>query len=227
MKFDYAHLGNCASATGVVLVIDVLRAFSTAAYAFEAGAQSICLVSSVDEALRLKSQHPGWLTLGEVAGLPPPGFDFGNSPAQIRAQNLAGRHLVQRTSAGTQGVVLSTRASVLLATSFVVASATVRYVMRISPQELTFVTTGGEKNEEDLACAEYLEALFQNRTPDPAPFIRRVYTADDAVCHLDPARPEFPESDLGFCTDIDRFEFAMPISREDGRLVLRPVLPGH
>ena len=227
MNFHYAHNENCGSASGVVIAIDVLRAFTSAAYAFESGAQSISLVSSVDEALHLKNLHPGWLAMGEVGGLPPKGFDLGNSPTQIRAWDLAGRHLVQRTGAGTQGVVRSVRAELLLAASFVVASATVQYVRMSLLQDITFLTTGGEKNEEDLACAAYLEALFQDRSPDPESYIRRVYAAEDAACHLDPTRPEFPLSDLGYCTDIDRFRFAMPVSREDGRLVLRPVEPAQ
>jgi 2-phosphosulfolactate phosphatase len=225
MKINYLNLENCADARGTVIVIDVLRAFSTAAYAFGAGAESISLVSGVEEALNLRQQHPGWLVMGEEGGLPPKGFDFGNSPTQIRAQDLRGRHLIQRTSAGTQGVARSLNADVLLVASFVIASATVQYVLKSEPQELSFVITGGEKNEEDLACAEYLEALFQQRAPDPEPFIRRVYESYDAIQHLDPAQPEFPEEDLDFCTRIDIFPFALPVLREDGRPVLRPVLP--
>ena len=223
MKFHYADNDNCANASGAVIAIDVLRAFSTVAYAFEAGAECITLVSSVEQALELKSLHPGWLAMGEVAGLPPRGFDLGNSPSQIRAMDLTGRHLVQRTSAGTQGVVRCLRADILLAASFVVASATVRYVRQTLLQDVTFVTTGGEKNEEDLACAAYLEALFHGESPDPAPLIQRVWMAEDAACHLDPARPEFPESDLSYCTEIDRFKFAMPVVRENGLMVLRPL----
>jgi 2-phosphosulfolactate phosphatase len=222
MKFNYSHLGNCDSACGTVIAIDVLRAFSTAAYALNAGAESISLVSSVEEALRLKESHPGWLVMGEMGGLPPAGFDFGNSPAQISTQSLAGRQLVQRTSAGTQGVVRSDHASILLAASFVVASATVAYALKSNPGEVTFVLTGGEHNSEDLACAEYLQALFENQKPEPAAFIERVYTARDALQHLDPGLPEFPLADLDYCTRIDLFHFAMPVSRENECLVLRP-----
>lgn len=39
-------------AAGAVLVVDVLRAFTTAAYAFDAGARAIYLVATVDDALR-------------------------------------------------------------------------------------------------------------------------------------------------------------------------------
>ena len=43
-------LDACHTVRGTVLVIDVIRAFTTAAYAFAAGARDIVLVSGVDEA---------------------------------------------------------------------------------------------------------------------------------------------------------------------------------
>ena len=47
MIIQRATLQNCHTATGTVVVIDVLRAFTTAAYAFDAGADDITLVSTV------------------------------------------------------------------------------------------------------------------------------------------------------------------------------------
>jgi hypothetical protein len=90
---------------GAVVVVDVIRAFSTAAYAFGAGAAEIFLVGSADDALEFKAANPGSLAMGEERGLRPDGFDFPNSPAMVRDADLEGRTLVQRTSAGTQGVV--------------------------------------------------------------------------------------------------------------------------
>ena len=225
MKFKYVLLEDCALATGTVIVIDVLRAFSTAAYAFQVGAESINLVSSVEEALALKKKIPGSLVMGEVSGLPPHGFDFGNSPTQILGQDLKGKHLIQRTGAGTQGVVRSVNAGAMLAASFVVARATVRYISGLYADQVTFVITGMQNDEEDLACAEYLEALFKKQNPDPAPYIKRVYESKDATIHLDPQKPEFPATDLDYCTRIDACNFAMTVSRQKDRLVMRAVRP--
>ena len=225
MKFKYVMLEDCALATGTVIVIDVLRAFSTAAYAFQVGAESINLVSSVEEALALKKKIPGSLVMGEVSGLPPHGFDFGNSPTQILGQDLKGKHLIQRTGAGTQGVVRSVNAGAMLAASFVVARATVRYISGLYADQVTFVITGMQNDEEDLACAEYLEALFKKQNPDPAPYIKRVYESKDAIIHLDPQKPEFPATDLDYCTRIDACNFAMTVSRQKDRLVMRAVRP--
>jgi len=225
MKFKYVLLEDCATATGTVLVIDVLRAFSTAAYAFQVGAESINLVSTVEEALSLKKRIPGSLVMGEVSGLPPHGFDFGNSPKQILAHDLKGKHLIQRTSSGTQGVVRSVNAGAMLAASFVVARATVRYILGLYADHVTFVIPGTQQSDEDFACAEYLEALFKKQNPDPAPYIQRVHESKDASLYLNPQKPEFPGSDMDYCTRIDACNFAMTVSRQKDRLAMRAVKP--
>ncbi len=222
MKFNYTTLETCHTATGVVLVIDVLRAFSTAAYAFSCGAREIRLVSGVEEALELKEQTPNSKAMGEVGGLPPEGFDFGNSPTRILEQDLTGITLIQRTGAGTQGAVRSKNANVMLAVSFVVAKATMEYVLRLKPEEITFVITGGADNAEDLACAEFLQKQFLGQAVDTSNYIHRVISSRDAFQHMDD-HPQFPRSDLDYCTRINAFDFAMPIARENNQLIIRAV----
>ena len=227
MRFHYTDLEDCHTAKGVVIVIDVLRAFSTAAYAFSRGAKEILLVSTVEEALFLKSSISNSKAMGEVGGLRPEGFDFGNSPTYIAGADLSGTTVIHRTSAGTQGVVRSQGADVLLASSFVVAAATARYVSNLAVPEVTFVITGRSYNggDEDLACAQYLENLLKGNQPDINPIIKRVLESRDAFPHLDPAQREFPLSDLEYCTQIDKFDFAMPIRRADGYFTMHTVKP--
>ena len=227
MKFHYTHLDDCHTAQGVVLIIDVLRAFSTAAYAFSRGAKEILLVSTVEEALSLGSQIPNSKVMGEVGGLPPEGFDFGNSPTHISKEDLSGVTLIQRTGAGTQGAVRTQNAETMLACSFVVADATVKFVKELQAEEVTFVITGQlfRGGDEDLACAEYIEALIDGQQPETGHFIQRVFDSRDALEHLDPAQTAFPLSDLDYCTQIDKFDFAMPITRQDGKLIMRCVKP--
>ena len=228
MKFHYTNLETCHEATGMVVVIDVLRAFSNAAFAFSRGAKEIHPVRSVAEALQFKVQTPNSLACGEVGGLPPEGFDFGNSPTQTKELDLRGRIIVQCTGAGTQGIVRSVNANTMLAASLVVANATVNYIRKLAPEAVTFVVTGQIENgrgDEDLACAEYFEALLKGAQPDPAPFIERVFRSRDAVQHLDPNKPEFPRTDLDHCTNIDAFDFAMLVAKENGRPVMRTFKP--
>lgn len=224
MKFNYTTLETCDTATGLVIVIDVIRAFTSAAYCFAGGAEKIHPVGTIDEALKIKQENLEILACGEVGGIPPQGFDFGNSPEQILKLDLHGRTIVQRTSAGTQGIVRSLKAGNMVAASYVVASATVKYVQLHQLREVTFVITGmtfSGGGDEDQSCAEYLEALFRGKMPDPAPYLERVRNSGDAKLFYNPARPEFPEVDLAHCTEIDKFDFAMPVSKENGRYVMR------
>jgi len=228
VKFHYTNLETCHEATGIVIVIDVIRAFTNAAYAFARGAREIYPVSTVEEALKLKVAIPNSLVCGEVGGVPPQGFDFGNSPTQTNTLDLRGRVIIQRTSAGTQGIVRSINANTMLTASLVVANATVTHIRNLRAEEVTFVITGqvGDgRGDEDLACAEYLEALLRGLEPDRKPFVQRVFESRDAHQHLDPKQPAFPLSDLDYCTRIDNFDFAMPIVHEDGKLVMRAVRP--
>jgi 2-phosphosulfolactate phosphatase len=226
MNIHRATLQDCHNATGTVVVIDVLRAFTTAAYAFDAGAEEIILVSTVEQAFSLREQMPEALLMGEVDGLPIPSFDLSNSPAEIDDIDLTGRHLIQRTTSGTQGVVRSTQAETLLTSSLVCASATAGYIHETNPESLTFVITGrrpGGWGDEDAACADYIEALLSGYQPDPKPIIERVRKSPPGRKFIDPLQPEFRAVDLNYSTQLDRFKFAMLVERNDGLLVMKPV----
>jgi 2-phosphosulfolactate phosphatase len=233
-RFEYLTLENCAAAGGMVVVIDVLRAFSTAAYAFAAGAADILLVSEVEQAWELRRRFPASRTMGEVNGLPIPGFDFSNSPSELAGKDLSGRRLIQRTSAGTQGVARSQGASVLLAASLVCGRATAAWIAAHRPQDVSFIITGARPadalpgwpasaGDEDLACADYLRSLLEGGAADPAEAARRVRQSPAGKVFADPQRPKFPAADLDLCTAVDRFDFAMQVTRSDGLLILQPV----
>lgn len=227
MEFEQISLQTCAEATGVVVVIDVIRAFTTAAFAFAAGAETITLVSTVEEALELRKQDPNALAMGEVRGLRPAEFDFGNSPFALIGVDLTSRHLIQRTSTGTQGAVRSKKADKLLASSFCCAQATVEYINTLSPEKVTFVAAGlgpDDRGEEDVACAEYLEALLKGGKSDPEEYVKRVRECRTSQrIFADPSKPEFRWEDIECCVDVDRFDFAMVIEHSNGLFVMKPV----
>ena len=84
MEIRVASLTSGAdAAVGTTVIIDVFRAFTTAAVAFSRGASRIVMVDSLDKALALRSSGVGDYCIGERDSIKPPGFDFGNSPAEI------------------------------------------------------------------------------------------------------------------------------------------------
>jgi 2-phosphosulfolactate phosphatase len=226
MRVFYRTLDDCSEASGAVVVIDVIRAFTTACFAFAAGASEIIIVSEVEQALDLKRRNSGSLLMGEVGGVKVDDFDFGNSPSQFLDFDLSGVRLIQRTSAGTQGVVQVRHASTLLAASFCCAAATVRYLRSVEPETVTFINTGvlpDGKGTEDSACSEYLTELLLEKSPNPERYLEQVRSSMNA--QILSAPPFHAALDVELCTKLDRFDFALKVDREDGQLVMRKVFP--
>lgn len=63
-----------------IVVVDALRASATATMLFHYGANSVLVTDEVEQAYQLKKMYPDALLFGERNGLPPAGFNFGNSP---------------------------------------------------------------------------------------------------------------------------------------------------
>jgi 2-phosphosulfolactate phosphatase len=228
MQIHFATLDTCAEARGTVVVIDVIRAMTTAAYGFAAGVRDVVPAGTVEEALVLRERFPGALVMGEVGGLPVPGFDFGNSPAALIGRDLRGKRLIQRTSAGTQGLVRSARADLLLGGNIVCAAATARYIKAQGATAVTLVKTGTD--DEDQACAEYLAALLREERPPVAALLARIHDAgltrmSDTGFGGNFTKAERVEfvADLCCCTALDRFDFVLRVERRADLLVMAPV----
>jgi 2-phosphosulfolactate phosphatase len=211
-------IDGAREATGYAVIVDVFRAFTTAAFCIAAGAREIVLVNDHEQALAMKRTDPKLFLTGEIDGRPIAGFDIGNSPSAIERLDLEGRRVVQRTSSGTQGVVAASGARAIVLGSFVIAAATVRY-LRERAHEVTIVAMGQNAEEdadEDLACARYLAAaLADERPPMPTVTLLADRTAE--------GWPDwFPRRDAELALEVDRFSFALPVSRENGLFIARP-----
>ncbi|MFH8760512.1 2-phosphosulfolactate phosphatase [Streptomyces atroolivaceus] len=205
----------------VAVVVDVMRAFTTAAWAFHRGASKIVLAADTDEALAVKARHPRWLALKDGPAVS--GFDLVNSPGLIQEADLAGRTVIQKTTAGTVGALAVVEAQLVLCASFVVAGATVRALADAGAQMVTFVITGEDgRAAEDLACADYLDRLLAGDHLDPGPYLHRARTSPAADDLRDGRRRGAHPADVELCVQLDRFDFAMKIGLEEGLAVLRP-----
>jgi 2-phosphosulfolactate phosphatase len=222
--FKYFILDNAHQAVGLVVVIDVLRAFTTAAHAFDRGSEKILPVASVEEAFRLRKRIAGSLIMGEDGGIKPEGFDFGNSPGEISGKGLRGKTLIQRTSAGTQGILRAVHADHLFAASFVVAQATALQIKKIDPGVVSFIVTGesmGRDGDEDRACGEYIQSLIIGEGHDPRIFTQRVATSSVGQFFKFSRNPYISASDFTMSIEADRFSFTLPIKREQDLWVMR------
>jgi 2-phosphosulfolactate phosphatase len=223
MDAHFLGITELVEAPSVAVVVDVMRAFTVAAWAFGQGAEKIVLAESLDEALALKARHPDWVALKD--GPPAPGFDTVNSPGMLRSIDLGGRTVVQKTTAGTVGALAVKDASLVLCASFVVAEATARLLLARKSDSVTFVVTGeGGQADEDLACAQYIARRATEAGTDAAEFLRRAAESRAAAELTQGVRQGVHPDDVALCLELDRFPFAMVAALEDSLMVLRPDL---
>jgi len=98
----------------VCIVVDVLRASSTIVTMLERGAQEVLLAPTIEEARSLHQELPRYLLCGEEGGLPPSGFDYGNSPSEFSALDLKGQRAILCTSNGTRAILAAADAPLVL-----------------------------------------------------------------------------------------------------------------
>ncbi|MFF7550724.1 2-phosphosulfolactate phosphatase [Streptomyces canus] len=227
MDARFLGIAQLVDAPPVAVVVDVMRAFTVAAWAFGQGAERIVLAESLDEALALKGRHPDWVALKD--GPPAPGFDTVNSPGLLRSLDLGGQTVVQKTTAGTVGALAVKEASLVLCASFVVAGATARLLRTRKCADVTFVVTGEDgQADEDLACAQYIARRATGATgatgagADAAAFLRRAAESRAAAELTEGVRQGVHPDDVALCLELDRFPFAMVATLEDSLMVLRP-----
>jgi 2-phosphosulfolactate phosphatase len=225
MRAEVFEFGEVERVRGAVVVIDVLRAFTTEAYALAAGARHIVLARAPAEALRLRHRFSGALVMGEVAGLPPDGFDFGNSPVEIARAQVAGRTLIHASSAGTVAALAVARScDVVYLASLVTAGATAA-ALAVLDRPISFVVSGthcGWNGDEDRACAELIAARMTGERLDTTAIVERVLASTPGRFLADPDHPEYVHGDLDACTAVDRFAFALRLGAcEHGFSVLR------
>lgn len=218
-------LEGAKAAEGLTVIIDVFRAFSLECFLMAAGAEAVLPVGSKELAYQLKAAHPDWLLAGERNGEMLPGFDFGNSPAQVEGLDLAGKTILHTTSAGTQGIANACRADEILTGSLVNARAIAAYIRQKQPETVSLVCMGlaaKEEADEDNLCADYIKALLEGETPDISDRLA-------ALRHTTGARffdPDFqhacPEKDFYLCTQPDRFPFVLRVEKTaDGLDIVR------
>ncbi|WP_405392633.1 2-phosphosulfolactate phosphatase [Streptomyces sp. NBC_01102] len=221
MDTRFLGIPDLVEAPSVAVVVDVMRAFTVAAWAFAQGAEKIVLAESLDEALALKARHPDWVALKD--GPPAPGFDAVNSPGLLRSVDLGGRTVVQKTTAGTVGALAVKEARLVLCAGFVVAEATARLLRTRGGDSVTFVVTGEDgQADEDLACAQYIaRRATEAGTADAAEYLRRAAVSRAATELREGVRQGVHPDDVALCVELDRFPFAMVAALEDSLMVLR------
>jgi 2-phosphosulfolactate phosphatase len=215
MNIQILHLIEGArQATGLTVIIDVFRAFSTACYVVGNGAERMIPVGNLDLAYRLKKQLPASLLIGERGGERPPEFNYGNSPADIEHVDFRGRTVIHTTSAGTQGIANATQADEILTGSFCNADAIIRYIQKQRPEHTSLVCMGHaalEPSDEDTLCARYIKASLEGKPLDFEQIRTHLRGYRSARKFFNPTIAWAPERDFELCLSLNRFDFVLKV----------------
>jgi 2-phosphosulfolactate phosphatase len=155
-------------AKSVAVVIDVLRATTTMIHALAAGCCAVWPVEEVEEARRLADgMRAGRVLLGgERDGLPPIGFDIGNSPGEYTCARCKGTTLVLTTSNGTRALVRAAAAERTLIAGFVNYSAVCEQLAdEMRPIDIVCAGFNGDVALEDALLAGALVEFLCEQGP--------------------------------------------------------------
>jgi 2-phosphosulfolactate phosphatase len=158
--FTVGEIDEAAVKGKTVVVIDVLRACTTAAYAMHGGCERIIPVASVEAATNLVASLDKKVTLlgGEREGKRIDGFDLGNSPLEYTPDVVKGKTIILATTNGTKAISMSQGAKEILITAFVNMASVVDYLSGLREDVLTIVCAGDSNRFalEDAVCAGML-----------------------------------------------------------------------
>lgn len=201
------------ASAGTVVMVDVIRAFTTAAMALAAGADRVMCARDIDVASSLATEITPVLLAGEQDGLRPDGFDAPNSPVEMTRRHLAGTTLVLATKNGTAVLARADKARTLLAAGAVNLSATAAWITRFRPRDPVWIVCTDDTGE-DRACADHLALALDGGSPS-APVTRDrilsaavAHEAQWARFHATAAVERFRQ-DVQMCALVDIVDFAM------------------
>ncbi len=215
------------------VIVDALRASATAAALLEHGSKKLMVTGTVEDAFSLKAALPDALLYGERGGLPPEGFDYGNSPQE--AINGRSRHIIFTTTSGAGRLIAAWGALPLLMGSTVNAASVVQYLLAAAVPEVALVPAGlmddpSFNAQEDWTAATYIammlcEACAGHRTvvwgrghEEFLEYQERIRVEGVASLfatapHAEKLRAVAKEGDVQFCAQTNIYD-AVPVACE-------------
>ena len=219
MKIQILELIDGAKAAkGLTVIIDVFRAMTVEAYMINNGAKDLIPMGSLEKAYEYREKNPHTILVGERDGKKCPGFDFGNSPSQVKDVDFSGKTVVHTTSAGTQGIANAKNATEILTGSFVNAKATASYIREKNPEFVSLVCmglAGLEPTREDTLCAEYIKSLLEGNPIELSAGFDECRKTSGAKFFDEKLQDVFPQADFRLCLEPNIFDFVICVEKGD------------
>ncbi|MUK90396.1 2-phosphosulfolactate phosphatase [Ornithinibacillus sp. L9] len=202
----------------VTVVIDVIRAFTVAHYAFLQGVKEIYLVETVEHAFRMKEKNPDFVLAGEVNGLAIDEFDLDNSPSHIQEEELTGKTLVQKTTNGVRATLNNLSSNHLFVTGFTNARKTAEFIRdNLLPgnNEIVHIIASHPSGDDDYACAEFMKQIMEGDSVliSAHEVIDRIIHAHVAEKFFDEYNTAFNREDIMYCIEELDTNFVMKVDQ--------------
>jgi 2-phosphosulfolactate phosphatase len=161
----HTDLTPAESYQDVVVLVDVLRAATVAPLLFERGIDTLALTPSLRSARG--AAREGWLLLGERQGVPPEGFNYGNSPAELAAIDFTGKRAVVVSENAPRWLARVAGARRVLLGSLYNAAAAAEAASRQAQETIALAACGfeGEPDLDDTLGAGLVAAILGERLP--------------------------------------------------------------
>ena len=226
MKVKIVH--NPKEATGLAIIIDVFRAFTVEPYLIYNSAEKIIPVGDKEIAYNLKEKNKDYILIGERNGIKLPGFDFGNSPSEIKNIDFSKKVIIHTTSCGTQGIVNAMNANEIITGSLVNAKAIVKYIKQNNFKEVSIVSMSRPNEnptDEDDLCAQYLKSLLENKVIENLEEkIEKLKLTSGKKFFDNNNEKTFPKEDFYLCTEINKFNFILRVKKDiNGMLYMEKI----
>jgi 2-phosphosulfolactate phosphatase len=141
-----------------IVVIDVIRSTTVAATVVESGRRCF-FAPTTEAAILLKHRLYKPLLVGEVGGNMPYGFDFKNSPVDVKKYPDKSRPVIIVSTSGIPLLYSSKNCGSVLVACLRDYSATVKHLARhYNNVKLLGAPTRGEFREEDKLCCAWIAA---------------------------------------------------------------------
>ncbi|MFX0094197.1 MAG: 2-phosphosulfolactate phosphatase, partial [Candidatus Hodarchaeota archaeon] len=130
-------------------------------------------VKEVEEARSIKATNPNYILAGERKNVPPPGFQFGNSPLDYLEADLTNRTVVFSSSNCTRVVSFALSAPFLALACYRNIEAVAKWCKRVQEQTnfkiiIVPANSGRRFSDEDVHCAICLKQMIKNSAPPPS-----------------------------------------------------------
>lgn len=105
---------RCFKGKYISIVVDVFRCSTTIITAIENGARGVIPAITIKEAKTLRNTYTDAVLAGERRGVPPRGFNLGNSPHEFKPEIIRDKLVILTTTNGTKAIRTARRLGPIL-----------------------------------------------------------------------------------------------------------------